>query len=52
MKYYFTDYVIKKLYYKNGDKLLILKDPIDTANIDLLIELYPNAKFVHIIRDP
>ncbi len=49
---YFTDYVIKKLYYKNGDKLLILKDPIDTANIDLLIELYPNAKFVHIIRDP
>ncbi len=49
---YYTDYVIRKLYYKNGDKLLILKDPIDTATVDTILELYPNAKFVHIIRDP
>lgn len=49
---YYYEYIIKKLYYKNGDKLLILKDPIDTANIDFLLELFPNAKFVHIIRNP
>lgn len=43
-----TEYVIKKLYLKKGDKLLILKNPLDTAKVDLLIDLYPNAKFVHI----
>lgn len=49
---YYTDYVIKKLYLKKGDKLLILKSPIDTAKVDLLLDLYPNAKFVHIYRNP
>lgn len=49
---YYTEYVIKKLYLKKGNKLLILKSPFDTAKVDLLIDLYPNAKFVHIYRDP
>lgn len=49
---FYTDYVIKKLYMKKGNKLLILKSPFDTAKVDLLIDLYPNAKFVHIYRDP
>ena len=46
------DYLIKKLSMKKKNKKLVLKSPMDTARIDVLIDLYPNAKFVHICRDP
>ncbi|MHA1303826.1 MAG: sulfotransferase family protein [Candidatus Heimdallarchaeaceae archaeon] len=45
-------YLIKKLDIKKENKRLVLKSPVDTARVDLLVELFPNAKFVHIIRDP
>ena len=45
-------YLIKKLEIKKQDKRLVMKSPIDTARIDLLTELFPEAKFIHIIRDP
>ena len=32
--------------------MLILKSPVDTARVDLLLDLFPNAKFVHIYRNP
>jgi hypothetical protein len=31
---------------------LVLKSPPHTARIPLLLELFPQAKFVHIVRDP
>ena len=31
---------------------LVLKNPVNTARIKLLLEMYPNAKFVHIYRSP
>ena len=31
---------------------IILKTPLHTARIDVLRELFPHAKFVHIVRDP
>jgi hypothetical protein len=31
---------------------LVLKSPTHTGRIKLLLELYPNAKFVHLARDP
>ncbi|NLS97077.1 MAG: sulfotransferase [Planctomycetaceae bacterium] len=31
---------------------IVLKTPLHTARIDTLRELFPNAKFVHIVRDP
>ena len=34
------------------DKQLILKNPVNTARISLLLELFPNAKFIHIYRSP
>lgn len=46
------DYLIKKLSLKKKNKRLALKSPMDTARIDILIDLYPNAKFIHICRDP
>lgn len=35
-----------------GGRRLILKNPVNTARIPLLLALYPNAKFIHIHRKP
>lgn len=43
---------LKKLSYTSGGKQLVLKNPHDTANIPTLLELFPNAKFIFIHRDP
>jgi len=40
------------LTYVNQGKRLVLKSPTHTARVKILRELYPNAKFVHIHRDP
>jgi hypothetical protein len=42
---------LKKLTYKYGRRLL-LKSPPHTARIRLLLEMFPEAKFVHIHRRP
>jgi len=43
----------RKLLYKNGGKgRLLLKAPSHTAKVRLLLDLYPNARFIHIQRDP
>jgi hypothetical protein len=31
---------------------LVLKSPTHTAQIDTLLKLFPNAQFIHILRDP
>jgi len=46
------DYFLKKLAYKNKDKQLLLKSPANTARVREIIELYPDACFIHIHRDP
>ncbi len=35
-----------------GGKQLVLKNPVNTARISLLLELFPDAKFIHIHRSP
>jgi omega-hydroxy-beta-dihydromenaquinone-9 sulfotransferase len=35
-----------------GGKRLILKNPVNTARVRLLLELFPDAKFIHICRSP
>jgi LPS sulfotransferase NodH len=42
---------LKKLTVKYG-RSLVLKSPPHTARIRLLLELFPDARFVHIHRDP
>ena len=43
--------IIKKLtYYTN--KRLIVKSPDNTCRINMLLDLYPDAKFIHIYRNP
>ena len=42
---------VKKLTWKYG-KPLVLKSPPHTARIGLLLDLFPDARFVHIYRNP
>lgn len=45
-------YYTKKLtlYYKG--KQLVMKNPSNTARVKLLLDLFPDAKFIHIYRNP
>jgi len=42
----------KKVLFKNQDKRLLLKSPTHTARIKIIKEVFPNAKFIHISRNP
>lgn len=46
------DYFLKKIAFKNGNNRLLLKSPANTARIKEIYELYPDAKFIHIYRNP
>lgn len=46
------DYFLKKLSYKYAGKKLLLKSPANTGRLKELHELYPDAKFIHIHRNP
>jgi hypothetical protein len=43
---------VKKLTYVFQQKQLVLKSPPHTARIKTLLEIFPNARFVHIHRNP
>ncbi len=43
---------IKTVSYTNNGKRLLLKDPAHTARIPTLLKLFPDAKFIHIRRNP
>lgn len=43
---------MKSITFENFGKRLILKNPANTARIPYLLELFPDAKFIHIYRNP
>ena len=43
---------MKSVTYANNGKRLLLKNPANTARIPTLLELFPNAYFIHIYRNP
>ncbi|MES0490702.1 MAG: sulfotransferase [Leptospirales bacterium] len=45
-------YLLKKILYKRRKKQLLLKNPSSTARINTLLEMFPNAKFIYIYRNP
>ena len=44
--------VLRKATFLAGGKRLVLKAPANTGRVPTLLELFPNARFVHIVRDP
>ena len=44
--------VLRKASLMAGGKRLLLKNPYNTARIGALLEIFPNAKFIHIHRNP
>jgi len=44
--------LLAKAQITSGKKQLILKNPINTARINFLKELYPDARYIHIRRNP
>ncbi len=46
------NYFLKKIAFKNKDKQIILKSLVNTAKIKHILEMFPNAKFIHLYRDP
>lgn len=45
-------YLLRKATFVNGGKRLVLKNQSNTARVKLLLDLFPDAKFVHIYRNP
>ena len=45
------EWFLKALTYKTG-KQLLLKSPPHTGRLGVLHKTYPNAKYIHIVRDP
>lgn len=45
--------MLKKIaLFEGSDKRLLLKNPHNTGRVKVLLEMYPNAKFIFIHRDP
>jgi omega-hydroxy-beta-dihydromenaquinone-9 sulfotransferase len=44
--------VLRKATFLSGGKRLVLKAPTNMGRLPTLLELFPDAKFVHIARDP
>ena len=49
-KYWFL-YYLKKITFKHN-KQLLLKSPVNTARVKYILDVFPDAKFVHIHRNP
>ncbi len=45
-------YLLKKLSIANKNRQLVLKNPPNTARIQMLLSLFPDAKFIYIYRNP
>ena len=46
------NYLLRKTTWNMHGKQLILKNPANTGRIKFLLKMFPNAKFVHIYRNP
>lgn len=44
--------LIRKLNYAKEGKRLLLKNPPSTTRMEMILEMFPDAKFVHIVRNP
>lgn len=47
-----ADHLFWKLARNHGNRQLVIKNPVYTARAAMLRDFYPEAKFVHIVRNP
>ena len=45
-------YFLKKITYKHNGKQIVLKSLVNTAKIKHLLSMFPDAKFIHLQRNP
>lgn len=45
-------YFLRKLYLYQGERPLLIKNPVYTGRFEMLKEMFPDAKFIHIHRNP
>lgn len=43
---------LKKVTFSSGGKRLLLKNPANTSRIRAILEIFPDAKFIHVCRNP
>ena len=46
------EYFLQKISYKKPEKRILLKSLVNTAKIKHLLDLFPDAQFIHIYRNP
>lgn len=46
------DTMVKKALINTGQHKIVIKNPINTARVEKLLKLYPNAKFLYLYRNP
>lgn len=46
------EYLLRKISYASGGKRLLLKNPPNLGRIPEVLKLYPDAKFIHVYRNP
>ncbi len=44
--------ILKKSSFYFDEKKLVIKNPLNTTRVKLLLEMFPDAKFIHIYRNP
>ncbi len=47
-----SDLYLRKVYLDQGQRQLLIRNPVYTARIPLLRAMWPGAKFIHIYRNP
>ncbi len=45
-------FLVRKLNLVKGGRQLLFKNPPSTARMPLILEMFPDAKFIHIVRNP
>lgn len=44
--------ILKRITLSKNGKRLLLKNPVNTARINILLEIFPDAKFIYLYRNP
>ncbi|MDF1656310.1 MAG: sulfotransferase [Verrucomicrobiales bacterium] len=45
-------FLVRKLNYAKNGRQLLFKNPPSTTRMKMILEMYPDARFVHIVRNP